>query len=265
MTQSPFPGMDPYLEARGIWSDVHSNLMNIFREQLPPLLAPKYTAELETEIVIDQILPTEDAYPKGYRPDVSVIEQSGITAPSGGAGAIATAPLELAWPTVEEVHLVSLKIRHRAEHDIVTAIELLSPINKRTGRPRQKYLRKRLDYPEAEIKLIELDLLRKYKRMPFEQKAPQSAYLVVSPKNRVRFHAWPLKLTDRLPTIPIPLRRPDLPVLLDIQLALNTAYQRARYDLRIDYSRLPKPPLTESEIAWLKQLLPISDDNINAV
>ena len=55
MIQSPFPGMDPYLEAPAIWPDVHTSLMNIFREQLTPLLAPKYLAELETQVVIDRV------------------------------------------------------------------------------------------------------------------------------------------------------------------------------------------------------------------
>ena len=259
MTHSPFSGMDPYLEARGIWSDVHSSLMNIFREQLTPLLAPKYTAELDTEIVIDQILPIEDGYPKGYRPDVSVIERPGMDAPVGVAVAAppAIAPLVLSWPTIEEVRLVSLKIRHQTNNRIVTAIELLSPTNKRVGEPREKYIRKRLDYHEAEIRLVEIDLLRKYKRMPFSENAPKSAYLIISPKNRVRFYAWPIQLAERLPIVPIPLRSPDVPVQLDIQLALNTAYQRARYDLRIDYSRLPKPPLTKAEETWLREFLSI--------
>ena len=48
MIHSPFPGMDPYLEAPSIWPDVHTSLMSIFREQLTPLLAPKYLAELQT-------------------------------------------------------------------------------------------------------------------------------------------------------------------------------------------------------------------------
>jgi hypothetical protein len=34
MSRSPFPGMDPYLEAPTIWPDAHTGLMNIFREQL---------------------------------------------------------------------------------------------------------------------------------------------------------------------------------------------------------------------------------------
>ena len=47
MSTSPFPGMDPYLEAPDLWADVHSRLVNIFAEQLSPQLAPKYLAELD--------------------------------------------------------------------------------------------------------------------------------------------------------------------------------------------------------------------------
>ena len=53
MAQSPFPGMDPYLESPDLWPDVHNRLMNLFAEQLGDLLAPKYVAELNTQIVID--------------------------------------------------------------------------------------------------------------------------------------------------------------------------------------------------------------------
>ena len=68
MIHSPFPGMDPYLETPSIWPDVHTSLMSICREQLTPLLAPKYLAELETQVVIDRL----DDDPQVVLPDVSV-------------------------------------------------------------------------------------------------------------------------------------------------------------------------------------------------
>jgi len=74
---SPFPGMDPYLEAPGIWPDVHTRLMTIIGEQLMPLLAPKYLAELETQVVIDRL----DDDPQAVLPDVS------STSPDVSAGA----------------------------------------------------------------------------------------------------------------------------------------------------------------------------------
>jgi hypothetical protein len=53
-----------------------------------------------------------------------------------------------------------------------------------------------------------------------------------------------------LPKLPIPLLRPDPPVELDIGLALQTAYQRARYDLRIDYHVPCEPPLAAEDAQW---------------
>jgi hypothetical protein len=54
MVQSPFPGMNPYLESSEMWQDVHGNLMNVFREQLVPHFLPNYVVKIETEIVIDR-------------------------------------------------------------------------------------------------------------------------------------------------------------------------------------------------------------------
>ena len=54
---------------------------------------------------------------------------------------------------------------------------------------------------------------------------------------------WPIGLRQPLPVLPIPLLRPDPDIPLDLEQALRTAYARARYDLRIDYTRPPSPPL----------------------
>lgn len=266
MRYSPFPGMDPYLEPPEFWQDVHNSLMFVFREKLTPILQPNYTAELETEIIIDQILPEDKTnYPKAYRPDVSIIRQTEQEKRGGVSLAEPTisspTTLELSIPMETEVRMVSLKIRHRESRKIVTAIELLSPINKRPGKNRDKYLQKRLDYIEAEIKLVELDLLRKYERMPFEQELPKMSYLVNSAKRLRQFEAWAIHLHHKLPVIPIYLLKPDPPVRLDIQDALDTAYERARYDLRIDYTKLPEQPLTDEEEKWIKKI--IEEHSIN--
>ena len=65
---SPFPGMDPYLEAQSIWADAHTSLVSRFRERLTPLLVPKYLAELETQVVIDHF----DENPQVVLPDIRV-------------------------------------------------------------------------------------------------------------------------------------------------------------------------------------------------
>jgi Protein of unknown function (DUF4058) len=50
--------------------------------------------------------------------------------------------------------------------------------------------------------------------------------------------------------IPIPLLSPDPPAPLDMGQALRTVYERARYDLRVDYRKPPVPPLSPADAAW---------------
>jgi hypothetical protein len=61
-----------------------------------------------------------------------------------------------------------------------------------------------------------------------------------------------------LTTIPIPWLDPDPPVPLALGQALHTAYERARYNLRIDYRKPPVPPLTPQDAAWAETLLHVS-------
>ena len=46
---SPFPGMDPYLEARSIWPGVHLAMITYIHEALQPQLRPKYIARIEEQ------------------------------------------------------------------------------------------------------------------------------------------------------------------------------------------------------------------------
>src|SRR5688572_22449970 len=137
MAQSPFPGMDPYLEDSTLWQGVHGRLMNVMADQLMPLIAPKYIADFETEVVIDRIrddsLERWEARPperRGARPDVSVIQLE-PAGPTPVAIARVTPPsLRLTAPIAMPTRLVTLQIKERETDRLVTAIELLSPINK---------------------------------------------------------------------------------------------------------------------------------------
>ncbi len=48
--QSPFPGMDPYLEGN-LWTSVHGDLATTIAHQLVPLLRPKYIALTERKYI----------------------------------------------------------------------------------------------------------------------------------------------------------------------------------------------------------------------
>ena len=248
MSTSPFPGMDPYLEAPDLWPDVHTSLMTIFREQLTPLLTPHYLAELETQIVIDR----SDDEPQVVIPDVSVTTTYPPAETATSSTAVAPAPLRLRVPLEVPTRLVSMTIRHRERARLVAVIELFSPINKRRGAGRDAYLEKRRTVLASPVHLIEIDLLRRYNRMPFDDPVPATHYLVMVCRagERPHSHVWAISVRQPLPTVPIPLLNPDPPVLLDLGQALRTAYTRARYDLRVDYRQPPNPPLAPADAAW---------------
>ena len=251
---SPFPGMDPYLEAQDIWPDLHSRLANIFSEVLAPQLAPKYVAELHPEVLIERLW---DDPPTVMLPDVAVVQP---IAPSGGAAVaelVATpASFRSRVPTRVERRLTSLHIRHRERDKLVTVIEILSPVNKRPGKGREEYLEKRLEFIMRGVHLIEIDLLRKYPHMPMEDPVPQCDYLctVFDRDDFENANLWCMHVRSPLPTLPVPLVRPDPSVTLNLQACLGLAYERARYDLRVNYTQPADPPLPQADAEWAKSL-----------
>jgi hypothetical protein len=252
--------MDPYLESPELWPDVHNRLMNLFAEQLGDLLAPKYIAELDTQIVIDSFgdLPPEI---ESALPDVTITQPHVIRESSAESTAVA-APLHLRVPQSVPTRLVTIYIRYRENERLVTVIELLSPVNKRPGQGRHAYVEKRNTFLETPVHLIEIDLLRKWPRMPLEGKLPESHYLAVvcDMYERPICGVWPMSVRQPLPTLPVPLLRPDPPVNLDLNQALRTTYRRAHYDLRIDYRSPCDPPLAQADAEWAAILIDQAKD-----
>jgi hypothetical protein len=58
-----------------------------------------------------------------------------------------------------------------------------------------------------------------------------------------------------LPTIPVPLVKPDPDLPLDLQPMIASIYERSRYHRSIDYSKPLNPPLAADESGWLQQQL----------
>jgi hypothetical protein len=53
---SPFPGMDPYLEAPSMREDFHASLAKEMRDQLAPRLRPRYVAVLTPRVALGLVL-----------------------------------------------------------------------------------------------------------------------------------------------------------------------------------------------------------------
>ncbi len=255
---SPFPGMDPYLEG-DLWPDVHSALAHKIRQQLAPKIQPKYVARLEISVMEDRTFESEIGV---MYPDVEVLRS--LPGPpsyssywgEGGvmvAESVATlAPLTIRLP---KVRLVSVEIRTVAHNELVTCIEILSPVNKREPNLTQ-YRKKRERLRQGEVHLLEIDLIRRGSRVWHSTQIPPVPYVIALTRDVAEFmEVWPLNLADPLPLVPVPLRIPDREVSLDLAAALKTVYEEAYYHLSIDYHQAPPPPVfAEKELAWLKEL-----------
>ena len=93
--------------------------------------------------------------------------------------------------------------------------------------------------------------------MPFDGELPTCDYVVMvhDAYEGIECDVWPIMVRQALPVVPVLLLRPDASASLDIRDALRTAYERARYDLRIDYSHPAEPPLSAEDAAWAATLI----------
>jgi hypothetical protein len=255
---SPFPGMDPFLENQE-WQDFHTDFNVALRAALIGQIEPRYIVRVERRVYVEFPSHVED--PRVRIADAAILVSETPTAgfdPSRGAAAttsVATAVCELPMP--EEQRETYLVIRERQTREIVTVIETLSPANKRRGDGRREYLQKREEVLQSQAHLVELDLLRGGERLPMVTPLPPGDYYaIVSRRNRrpkADVYAWTMIQT--LPEIPIPLKKGDSDVMLQLQPIFATVYERARYDLSVDYQAPLDPPPGDAEVEWLSQLL----------
>jgi hypothetical protein len=255
---SPFPGMDLYLEEPGLWPDVHNSLIGVIREFLVRRLSPKYYARIEERIYVSD---EDDPGRTVIIPDVRVDERPSRAAPGGTASA---ATLEIAEPLVidtlldDEIHEPFVEVIDRANRQVVTVIEVVSPTNKvAAAHGRESYRRKRLEVLHSPSHWLEIDLLRAGTRWIPRQMTPRGDYFVFLSRaeHRPTSYLWPIRLPERLPVVAVPLKDGDADVPLDLQAALETVYERAGYDRVVDYRQPPEIGLSEEQAAWADQLL----------
>lgn len=198
--------------------------------------------------------------PNRFIPDVGVFEREAPLPPlRGGATTIAPAPLTGTVTMELPTRYHRLEIRTIADDVLVTAIEILSPVNKRPGiDAADAYERKRREIFRSAAHLLEIDLLRGGRRPELVQPLPNAPYFIFLSRaaRRPTIEIWPVALTKPMPIVPIPLRYPDADIPLDLNVALALIYRSARYDYRIDYRQTPPPPeLSAEEAGWVDELL----------
>ena len=112
---SPFPGMDPYLEAHHVWPDVHASMITNTREGLQPQLWPKYIARIGERVLLANAS-------RSYVPDVLLIKSMREPAPT-----LTKYRPPVADEPRRNVREPFIEIIACLTGDVVTLIELLSP------------------------------------------------------------------------------------------------------------------------------------------
>jgi hypothetical protein len=253
--------MDPYLEGY-LWPDLHNALAAKIRQVLTPALRPRYAARLSVYVV-------EDTAPEGdvgiLYPDVEImrthqLHESSTAQPHALTPDAATVtPAALTIPVVLpiEVQITNVEIRDSAQNQLVTSIEIVSPVNKREpGLSAYRLKRQRLY--QAGVHLLEFDLVRRGIRPIIYPGLPNVPYLITLTRAQSgKTDVWPLSLQNSWPIVPVPLRLPDDDVILDMRRVFREVYDEAAYDLSINYRQAPPPPaLSQDDSAWLQTLLP---------
>ena len=259
----PFPGMDPWLEHPDLWPDVHNSLITAIRDTLMPRIRPRYVVRVESRTTKLSSLD----FDRMYRPDVAI--RAGNFAVSGQEAGVAVLEhpevkkSEVIVPIVDEIEETYLTIQEVSSRKLVTAIEVLSPTNKKTKKPRAKYLDKRDEFIEAKVNFVEIDLLRGGRPMPLKPPPSSSDYriLICRPNLSRSADLYRFSIRTPIPTIPIPLLPGDAEPNLELNEILHALYERAGYDLSIDYQQPPVPRLRKDDKAWVATILAQASDS----
>lgn len=259
--RSPFPGMDPYLEAR--WRDVHASLVLYTRDQIQSQVTPGLRARVEDRVLLDAPLADDGNW---FYPDVRAVHRR----PEPARGPDAATGVAVAEPHVVE------KVRERAIETfiqlidpldnarVVTVIEFLSPSNKSSGKDQDAYMEKQEQLRDAGVSLVEIDLLRggervlqiRPRKLPPHLRLHYAACVFrATSRAKERYENYGFDLRLPLPAIRIPLRKQDPDARLDLQALIAKCYTNGGYD-DIDYRQSPPPPaLDAADLEWADVLL----------
>jgi hypothetical protein len=259
---SPFPGMDPYMESNRFWRGVHQLLIATATTALNRQLPPSFVARIEERVYTQ-------AEARNVYPDIAVARREPVPAASGVAVLDAPvtsgvqAPFRLRLP-VERMRESFIEIWTIGESErVVATVEVLSPTNKLLGVGWEEYRRKQREMRERGIHLLEIDLLRNGEHSVLAPRADLLEqfgswdYLISLYRAPILdvCEAWPVRLRNPLPTVPVPLTTGFPDVELNLQTVLNQVYEDGAFSRSIDYTGEPTSPLSLDDALWADTLL----------
>lgn len=250
--KSPFPGMDPYVEETDSWQDFHTKFLVELSHAISVKVSPNFFVRVEERVYLTEPDFTQRQF---YKPDVMVVKSPRNTREAATAYGVITPPASvepLFDPEIKDRYLEILDVHNR---EVITTLELLSPINKRRGAPGfDDFWRKRREIFESQVHWIEIDLLREGNR-PARFAGKSDYYALLKRGGQwEKLDVWFFNLRDKMPTIAVPLRPPFDDVPLDLQTAFDVTYERAYYADSIEYTQEPpEPELKKQDAEWVRE------------
>jgi hypothetical protein len=256
-----YPGVNAHLNSflqqpGGGWESFHAEHIVDIRRVIAAALPPNYYATAEKSLQLS----TYDAASLTAhvtRPDIGLMQRAPSVIPSavGGQSLKPSASYALApWLALdEEEALMSVLIYAYAGSlpgRLVTRIELLSPGNKPPAADHRPYLARCKRTLRSGVALVEIDYLHQTPpanpALPSYADGDPNAYpysaAVSIPQptpleGHTDYYGW--AVTDKLPTLPIPLAG-DEHAPLDLALAYQRTYESAGFfDQVVDYAQDP--------------------------
>ena len=189
------------------------------------------------------------------QPDVIVPQRKPSWNPSPAPAGVATLePVTLSLVIEEETHERHIEILHRPDRTLVAVLELLSPANKEEP-GRTLYLAKRNAQAHQPLHLVELDLLLKGQRLPFEEELPPGDYyaFVSRGDRRPALPGVSLDLAPGAAGHPHPAAAAGPRRMGRSGAVFRTTYERGRYARSIDYTAPPPVALDAAQLAWVTE------------
>jgi hypothetical protein len=255
---NPFPGVDPYIEATGLWVGFHNTMIGDCAKLLNAALPSNYAALVDVRV---ELVDAAAERPRSGRPDVGVVKSLGSDDAGGAAVAVLpevqTAALTL--PDFDAIPEAYIDIISLPDRELITSIELLSPTNK-SSLHRGDYIAKRAAMVSRKVNIVEIDLLLDGERLKMKEPLPTADFYVFVSRSYRRpacdVYAWSIR--RKLPKIPIPLKVPDADVVLDLGASFAMTYDGGRYNRTLRYD-LPLPEtLSPSDRDWAMSIAKIS-------
>ena len=248
--------MDPYLERH--WLDIRTSLVTYSADDLNQRLPPDLVA------VID----ARDGVDSECGDDYAIVSR--LRAPAASAN-IASAVESRAHVPATRYRLLAqtepiterfIKVVDAGTDRLITVIEFISPTNKRGGKGIHAFVSKRASLLASGVNFVEVDLVRagdwrallRPHNAPRDDRSPYR-YTVRLAREPATVYLEPISLRERLPSVPIPLRRADPEIRIELQPLIERAYVNGRYDRRKIYDRPLDPPLDGEDATWADALV----------